>query len=131
MISLLENYGFIKQDLVALIQEINQRKKIADVQDFVINAKINDRVFKFLYPDDNNNANMSNILKPREYQIEAYNALKDKQRTVLQLPCGMGKTLISIMLASLYELVIFISPLKAFCEQNMNSFTKQLQHYCY
>ncbi len=60
LISLLENYGFIKQDLVALIQEINQRKKIADVQDFVINAKINDRVFKFLYPDDNNNANMSN-----------------------------------------------------------------------
>ena len=60
LISLLENYGFIKKDLDALIQEINQKKKMPDVQDYVIYAKINERVFKFLYPDDNNNANMSN-----------------------------------------------------------------------
>lgn len=71
----------------------------------------------------------ANILKPREYQIEAYNALKDKQRTVLQLPCGMGKTLISTMLASHYELVVFISPLKAFCEQNSSYFKTQLPNY--
>ena len=60
LISLLENYGFIKKDLVTLIQEIDQRKKKPDTQDFVTRAKINERVFKFLYPDDNNNANMSN-----------------------------------------------------------------------
>lgn len=60
MISLLENYGFIKKDLYALIQEINKNKKITDVEDYIIIAKINERVFKFLYPDDNNNVNMSN-----------------------------------------------------------------------
>jgi superfamily II DNA or RNA helicase len=68
-------------------------------------------------------------LKPFDYQLTAYNALKDKQRTVLQLPCGMGKTLIAIMLASHYDLIVFISPLKAFCEQNMARFNEQLQEY--
>ena len=62
LLSLLENYNFIKQDLDTLIQEINQNKKTSDIQDFVIYAKINARVFKFLYPDDNNNANMSSYL---------------------------------------------------------------------
>lgn len=60
MISLLENYSFIKQDLDTLIQIINKKKKKPDVENFVIYARINDQVFKFLYPDDNNNANMSN-----------------------------------------------------------------------
>jgi len=73
--------------------------------------------------------NKNKKLEPRDYQLNAYNALKDKQRTVLQLPCGMGKTLISIMLASHYELVIFISPLKAFCQQNEERFTAQLPDY--
>ncbi len=65
-------------------------------------------------------------LQPRDYQLDAYNALKDKQRTVLQLPCGMGKTLIAIMLSSHYDLVIFISPLKSYCEQNQKRFKEQL-----
>ncbi len=60
MISLLENYSFIKQDLVELIKKINQKKKMPDVEDFIIYAKINTEVFKFLYPDDNNNINMAN-----------------------------------------------------------------------
>jgi len=65
-------------------------------------------------------------LQPRDYQLDAYNALKDKQRTVLQLPCGMGKTLIAIMLSSHYDLVIFISPLKSYCQQNKERFEEQL-----
>ena len=73
--------------------------------------------------------NKNKKLEPRDYQIDAYNALKNKQRTVLQLPCGMGKTLISIMLSSHYDLVIFISPLKAFCQQNEERFTAQLPDY--
>jgi hypothetical protein len=60
MISLLENYNFIKKDLSALIQEINQNKKMPDVENYIIIAKINERVFTFLYPDENNNVNMSN-----------------------------------------------------------------------
>jgi hypothetical protein len=68
-------------------------------------------------------------LQPRDYQLDAYNALKDKQRTVLQLPCGMGKTLIAIMLSSHYDLVIFISPLKSYCEQNQKRFKEQLPSF--
>ena len=68
-------------------------------------------------------------LQPRYYQLDAYKALKDKQRTVLQLPCGMGKTLISIMLSSHYNLVIFISPLKSYCQQNKERFEEQLPDY--
>jgi superfamily II DNA or RNA helicase len=68
-------------------------------------------------------------LKPYDYQLDAFNSLKGKQRTILQLPCGMGKTLISIMLASHYNLVIFISPLIAFCQQNQERFSKELPEY--
>ena len=47
--------------------------------------------------EDNSIEPFSNFtLKPYNYQLNAYNALKDKQRTVLQLPCGMGKILIAI-----------------------------------
>ena len=77
--------------------------------------------------EDNSIKPFSNFtLKPHDYQITAYNALKDKHRTVLQLPCGMGKTLISIMLSSHYDKVVFISPLKAFCDQNLKRFKEQL-----
>ncbi|MDR2971938.1 MAG: hypothetical protein LBU83_08430 [Bacteroidales bacterium] len=58
LISLLENYGFIKQDLETLIREINKRKRTPDVDEFIIYAKITESVFKFLYPDDSNNFNM-------------------------------------------------------------------------
>jgi superfamily II DNA or RNA helicase len=68
-------------------------------------------------------------LKPYNYQLEAYNVLLDKKRTVLQLPCGMGKTLIAIMLSDGEMLIIFISPLKAFCQQNMERFAEQLPEY--
>ena len=68
-------------------------------------------------------------LKPYNYQLEAYNVLLGKKRTVLQLPCGMGKTLIAIMLSDGEMLIIFISPLKAFCQQNMERFLEQLPEY--
>jgi len=71
MISLLENYGYIIKNLRSLIIDINQRVKVAfdaGVENQIHYAKINDEVFtylneyvyRFLYPDDNNNANMSN-----------------------------------------------------------------------
>jgi len=68
-------------------------------------------------------------LKPHDYQLAAYNALLGKKRTVLQLPCGIGKTLIAIMLSDGEMLIIFISPLKAFCQQNMERFLEQLPEY--
>ena len=66
------------------------------------------------------------ILEPHQYQLDAYLALKDKHRTVLQMACGTGKTLVSILLAKDYKQNIIISPLKAYCEQNMERFTSQM-----
>ncbi len=79
---------------------------------------------------DNKSKSSSNLqLIPRDYQIDAYNKLKGKFRTILQLPCGMGKTLISIMLAKDYKKVIIISNLKAHCEQNKSRFEEQMKTY--
>ncbi len=41
------------------------------------------------------------ILKivPRDYQLEAYNKLKNINRSILSMPCGTGKTLVSYMLS--------------------------------
>ena len=73
--------------------------------------------------------NKSILLEPRDYQINAYNALKDKHRTILQLPCGMGKTLISIILAKDYKKIIVLSNLKAHCEQNKSRFEEQMNNH--
>jgi superfamily II DNA or RNA helicase len=73
---------------------------------------------------DNNNI----ILDPFQYQIDAYEALKGKHRTVLQMACGTGKTLVSILLAKDYKQNIIVSPLKAYCEQNMERFQSQMSN---
>ena len=74
--------------------------------------------------DDEENSTV--ILKPHQYQIDAYNALKGKTRGILQMACGTGKTLVSIMLAKDYKQNIIIAPLKAYCEQNMMRFASQM-----
>jgi superfamily II DNA or RNA helicase len=61
-----------------------------------------------------------------QYQKDAYSALKGKHRTVLQMACGTGKTLVSILLAKDYKQNIIISPLKAYCEQNLERFKSQM-----
>jgi predicted helicase len=69
----------------------------------------------------------SNIkLIPYDYQLDAIAKLRDKQRTICQLPCGMGKTLIAIKLAEQYNQVIIITPLKVYCEQNLERFKSQM-----
>ena len=66
------------------------------------------------------------ILEPFQYQLDAYEALKGKHRSVLQMACGTGKTLVSILLSKDYKQNIIISPLKAYCEQNMERFASQM-----
>jgi superfamily II DNA or RNA helicase len=63
---------------------------------------------------------------PYFYQVDAYNALKGKHRAICQLPCGMGKTLVSIMVAKEYPQIIVLSPLRAHCLQNMERFMNEL-----
>jgi predicted helicase len=38
--------------------------------------------------------------KPRDYQLEAYNSLKDYNRSILSMPCGTGKTFCLILIIS-------------------------------
>ena len=69
------------------------------------------------------------ITTPYYYQIEAYEKLKDSQRSILNLPCGMGKTLTSIMIAKDYDNIIIISPLIAYSKQNLERFQNELEDY--
>jgi len=66
------------------------------------------------------------ILNPYYYQIDAYEQLKNSKRAILNLPCGMGKTLTSIMIAKEYDNIIIISPLIAYSKQNLERFQNQL-----
>jgi superfamily II DNA or RNA helicase len=77
-------------------------------------------------PIENINDSSNNKLIPYDYQIEAITKLTNKKRTVCQLPCGMGKTLIAIKLSEEYNQVIVITPLKIYCEQNMERFKSQM-----
>ena len=70
-------------------------------------------------------------LIPYDYQLEAYEKIKKQKRITLQLPCGMGKTLISSMYASDFDLIIIFSPLKAFAQQNLDKFKSELNNYKY
>jgi len=56
-------------------------------------------------------------LKPREYQIEAYNKLKDINRSILSMPCGTGKTFVSFLLSLDYKNVFIMTPLISTTEQ--------------
>jgi len=56
-------------------------------------------------------------LKPRDYQIEAYNNLKDSSRSILSMPCGTGKTFVSFLLSIDYKNVFILTPLISTTEQ--------------
>ena len=56
-------------------------------------------------------------IKPRDYQIEAYNILKNENRSILEMPCGTGKTLITYLISLNYKNIILISPLISTTEQ--------------
>lgn len=58
---------------------------------------------------------IEDIEKPlitRDYQIEAFNKLNQKNNSILSLPCGMGKTYTASLLAKNYDNIIILSPLR-------------------
>jgi len=78
----------------------------------------------------------SNLINnPYDYQIDASNKINDvfstKNRAILQLPCGLGKTLISMMIGLNYDQVIIISPLKQYTIQNLDRFKSELKYKDY
>ncbi len=66
-----------------------------------------------------------------DYQIEAYEKITttftDKNRAILQLPCGLGKTLISMLISLNYQQIIIVSPLKEYCIQNLERYKSELK----
>ena len=68
-------------------------------------------------------------IKPRDYQIEAYNKFTGKG--ILQLPCGMGKTLIACMVATNYDNIIILSPLRNYAVQLLEKFKATKIHSCF
>ena len=68
---------------------------------------------------------IQDIEKPliiRDYQLEAYNKLLYKNKSILSLPCGMGKTYTTSLMAKHYDNIIILSPLRYLAFQT-------LEHY--
>lgn len=59
-------------------------------------------------------------MNPRDYQLEAYNLLKNEERSILSLPCGMGKTYTAFMIGKEYDNIIIISPLRFLAKQSLD-----------
>lgn len=81
----------------------------------------------------NKNINLSNdeysnerMLTLHDYQLDAVNMLHNEHRSILSLPCGLGKTNICMKIAEEYDINIIISPLCEHAEQNLTRFTSYL-----
>ena len=61
---------------------------------------------------------------PYEYQLDALAiiAKPENQKCIMQMPCGMGKTFIAIMLSKLFDNIIVLTPLRAYAQQLINNF---------
>jgi hypothetical protein len=65
------------------------------------------------------------INKPKDYQLDAVKKLNNIHRSVLSLPCGMGKTYTSFLLSKKYDNIILIAPTRSLTEElltNMDSY---------
>lgn len=55
----------------------------------------------------------------RDYQLEIYNEFKNKDKGIIALPCGMGKTYCSWLLGKDYDNIIIISPTRNLADSNL------------
>ena len=67
--------------------------------------------------------------KPRDYQLEAYNKLKDINRSILSMPCGTGKTFVSFLLSLDYKNIIILTPLISTTEQMLTHYKNYYSKY--
>jgi superfamily II DNA or RNA helicase/phage anti-repressor protein len=67
--------------------------------------------------------------KPYEYQIEAYNKLKNNNRAILSMPCGTGKTFVSFLLSLDYKNIIILTPLISTTEQILSHYKNYYNEY--
>ena len=73
----------------------------------------------------------NNILdfKPRDYQLEAYNKLKDCNKSILSMPCGTGKTFVSFLLSFDYKNIFILTPLISTTEQILTHYKNYYLKY--
>lgn len=71
--------------------------------------------------------NTKNKLVPRDYQINAYSKLRGCDSAILSLPCGMGKTFISSLLAKDYDNIIILSPLRCLAFQMLQCYKELME----
>jgi predicted helicase len=73
----------------------------------------------------------NNILefKPRDYQLEAYNALKENNKNILSMPCGTGKTFVSFLLSLDYKNIFILTPLISTTEQILSHYKNYYSKY--
>ncbi len=88
----------------------------------ITNYNIDDRIIYICKPIENEIEDNDQIIKPYPYQSKIIKKLceyyKNNNKGTLNMPCGAGKTLISCYLGKQFYIIIFISPLKQFAEQN-------------
>lgn len=65
------------------------------------------------------NDNQQLKIEPRDYQLDIYNTFKNKNRGIISLPCGMGKTFCSWLIGKEYDNIIMISPTRNLADGNL------------
>jgi superfamily II DNA or RNA helicase len=58
-------------------------------------------------------------MEPRDYQLEIYNEFKNRNKGIIALPCGMGKTYCSWLIGKDYDNIIIISPTRNLTDTNL------------
>jgi len=91
-----------------------------------IEHKMIDRI-KFVHleiPDEKEEKIINVTLHPYQKIVvdECINYYKNNDKGIISMPCGTGKTIISCFSSKQYDVVIFISPLKQFAEQNITRY---------
>jgi len=77
--------------------------------------------------DNNKSFKIYDNIIPRIYQIQALNTLQNQKRSILQMPCGTGKTFVSYLLSLDYDNIILLSPLISTTEQILDNYRN---YYC-
>ncbi len=113
----LSNTISVKRKLYHLI---NSDEDYDDIDHVVIHKRHKARPIQIL--DDMEIENGVQLYDYQQDIVKAYNeyyADKDNTKSVLVMPCATGKTIISCYVSKPYDVVIFISPLKQYAEQNI------------
>lgn len=97
------------------------------------NGKFYQSLYKPFYEQIEQTINITplytnNVANMYEYQKQAYQSinLSNQSRTILQMPCGLGKTVVAMRIGLDYDQVVFVAPLREYCKQNIARFKYEL-----